>query len=123
MDLGLAQLVTDLSIYQYPADKKRTAATTAKMRSAESALDYFWESLDRVFLLKSGKRLMSFEGDKIASPQYTKNVSLEKQAIPSSQALKTDVQPSASIDFSYALAILEKRSESTIDRSQPTPAR
>ena len=37
-DLGLARFANDLSIYDHPSDKKRTVATTAKMRRAEAAL-------------------------------------------------------------------------------------
>ena len=120
-DLGLARLVMDLKIYDHPSDRKRTAATTAKMRSAEAALDFFWEEVDRAILSKSGKTLKDLERGLL--PQRDMERTPVWQEPARKTAPGTDYQPKAVLDTTYALALLEERSESTIDRSQPTPAR
>ena len=120
-DLGLARLVMDLRIYDYPSDRKRTAATTAKMRSAEAALDYFWEEVDHAILARTGKSLKDFEGQLL--PQRDKERTPVWEEPAPSKAPNAENQPAPDIDTAYALELLEERSESTIDRSQRTPAR
>ena len=120
-DLGLARLVMNLGIYEYPSDKKRTAATTAKMRSAEAALDYFWEEVDSAILSRTGKSLKDFEGQLLPRRDMERTSVWEEPA--SSKATKAEIQPTTDFDTISALALLEERSESTIDRSQSTPAR
>ena len=120
-DLGLARLVMDLKIYDHPSDKKRTAATTAKMRSAEAALDLFWEEVDRAIFPRIGKSLTDLEGGLLPQRDMERTPVWEEPA--PSKAPETGNRPTADIDTTYALALLDERSESTIGRSQPTPAR
>lgn len=119
--LGLARLVMDLRIYDHPSDRKRTAATTAKMRSAEAALDYFWDEVDRIILSRTGKGLKDFEGQMLPRRDMERTPIWEEPVL--SKASETEYEPTANIDTNYAWALLEERSESTVDRSQPTPAR
>ena len=41
--LQLVELITPLGKFAYPSEKRRTAASTAKMREAERHLDMFWQ--------------------------------------------------------------------------------
>ena len=48
---------TPLAKFNYPSDKRRTAATTEKMRKAESHLDEFWHHVDEHYVKQTGKTM------------------------------------------------------------------
>ncbi|KAL8758361.1 MAG: hypothetical protein Q9184_003950 [Pyrenodesmia sp. 2 TL-2023] len=119
---GLAPLVTDLRTFDYPSDKPRTAANTAKMRSAEYALKSLWEKVDERFVLKTGKTLKELGEGKIQhrdiqiTPPWTdpQHSTMERRGKDKSIE---------DLDVSLALTTLEERTESTIDPSKPSAAR
>lgn len=78
----LASTVKDLRLFDYPSDKTRTAATTAKMRSAEQALDHFWERVNQHFVSKTGKTLKELEEDKIVHRNIERNATVGRGQIP-----------------------------------------
>lgn len=114
---GFAPLVTDLQVFEYPSDKRRTAANTAKMRSAEHALDILWEKIDEHFVRETGKTLRELGKGKIQhrdiqrTPPWTDppQSTIERQGKDRS---------AEELDVLLALSTLEERTENTID---PTP--
>ncbi|KAL8895838.1 MAG: hypothetical protein Q9207_007989 [Kuettlingeria erythrocarpa] len=119
---GLAALVMDLRVFEYPSERTRTAVTTAKMRSAEQALDLFWEKLNQHFVRKTGKTLKELEANKVQyrdirrTPVWTDPRPLIKERGEGSKEKEN-------LDVSLALATLEERTESTIHSSKPSAVR
>ena len=54
-NLQLADVGIPLSKFNYPSNKRQTAATTEKMRKAESCLDEFWRHVDEHYVKQTGK--------------------------------------------------------------------
>ncbi|KAL8649796.1 MAG: hypothetical protein Q9210_004186 [Variospora velana] len=121
-DIGVAPLVMDLRAFDYPSDRKRTAATTAKMRGAEQALDNFWEALSQHFQRKTGKTLKELEGSNLQCRDIQRTPAWTELRHPGSEEHGDGAVPKA-FDVSHALATLEERTERTIDQSQPIEAR
>ncbi|KAL8918021.1 MAG: hypothetical protein Q9208_007619 [Pyrenodesmia sp. 3 TL-2023] len=119
---GLAAFVMDLRVFDYPSEKSRTAVNTAKMRSAEQALDLFWEKLNQHFVRKTGKTLKELEANKI---QYRdmQRTPVWTDPRPCVKESKEDGKNMENLDVSVALRALEERTESTIDPSEPSTVR
>ncbi|KAL8719542.1 MAG: hypothetical protein Q9225_003463 [Loekoesia sp. 1 TL-2023] len=118
---GLAPLVTDLRVFDYPSDKPRTAVTTAKMRSAEQALDNFWEALNQHFIRKTGKTLKELEDNRI----HYRDIQRTPEWIDPQPFVKGDRnkgKATEDFDASLALTILEERTRSTVEQFQPSVA-
>ena len=62
-DIVLWDLGTPLEKFKYPSEKRRTAATTEMMRTAEKNLDAFWHTVDEHFRRKTGKPLQELVSD------------------------------------------------------------
>lgn len=114
---GLALPVKDLRVFDYPSDKPRTATTTAKMRSAEQALDKFWDSLDQHFKFKTGKTLKEWEGDRIHYHDIQRTPEW-KDVRPLVKDERDEEKATQGLDVSLALTTLEERTESTIDQTK-----
>ena len=56
-NLQLAEVGTPLAKFNYPSDKRRTAATTGRMRQAEWHLDEFWRHVDEHYMQQTGKTM------------------------------------------------------------------
>ena len=56
--INLWDLGTPLEKFRYPSERRRTAATTEMMRSAERDLDAFWHTVDEHYKRKTGKTLL-----------------------------------------------------------------
>ncbi|KAI4138141.1 MAG: hypothetical protein L6R39_006941 [Caloplaca ligustica] len=119
---GLAPHVMDLRVFDYPSDKPRTAATTAKMRNAEQALENFWEKIDQHFIHKTGKTLKQLEENRVQYRNIQRTPPWEDPR-PLIQEGEHDRKLVGDLDTSLALATLQERTESTIDTSQALPAR
>jgi hypothetical protein len=57
IEADLYEVGMPLMKMRYPADRRRTAQTVARMREAENALDRFWEAADDYYARKTGKTL------------------------------------------------------------------
>ncbi|KAL8850842.1 MAG: hypothetical protein Q9221_004256 [Calogaya cf. arnoldii] len=116
---GLASLVMDLRKFDHPSHKHCTASSTAKLRSAENALDNLWEKLTQLSVRKTGKTLKALEGNRVnyrdlrRTPAWTEPKPFTE----------FNSQVSEDLDVALALATLEQRTECTIDQSQPSAAR
>lgn len=66
--LKLSDSGTPLTKFNYPSEKRRTAATTEKMRKAENNLDLFWSIVDEHYTRNTGKTLNELLAD-ILSPR------------------------------------------------------
>ncbi|KAL8925190.1 MAG: hypothetical protein Q9172_002344 [Xanthocarpia lactea] len=119
---GLAALVMDLRVFDYPSGKPRTAVTTAKMRSAEQALDLFWEKLDEHFVRKTGKTLKEHEANKIQYRDIQRTPAWTDPRASVSEREK-DGKDTEILDVLLALATLQERTESTIGPSEPSKVR
>ncbi|KAI4188880.1 MAG: hypothetical protein L6R41_001850 [Letrouitia leprolyta] len=86
----------DSRAFEYPSEKPRTATTTAKMRSAEQALDNFWDALDQHFKHKTGRTLKDLEGNRFQ---------------PSVGQPSDKGKIGKKLDISFALTTLEERTE------------
>ncbi|KAL8994276.1 MAG: hypothetical protein Q9169_005711 [Polycauliona sp. 2 TL-2023] len=117
--VGLGSLVMDLRIFDYPFHKPRTASSTAKLRSAENALDNLWNEVNQLFVRKTGKTLKSWEEGRI---NY-RDIRRTPAWIEPRSSTEWDSQVPEDLDVALALATLEQRTESTIDQSQPLGAR
>ncbi len=119
---GLAPLVTDLRVFDYPSDKPRTAVNTAKMRSAEHALDTLWEKVDERFVSRTGKTLKELGEGKL---QHRDVQRTPPWTDPQPAIIETQDKDRSREDLGVSLALntLEERTESTIDPSKPSPAR
>ncbi|KAL9035524.1 MAG: hypothetical protein Q9180_004816 [Flavoplaca navasiana] len=118
----LASLVHDLRVFDYPSDKPRTAANTAKMHRAEQALDHFWEQVDQHFARKTGKTLKELEENKILHRDIERTPEWEYLSTHSNEkAPISEVKCEA--DAALALLDLQERTESTVDKSQILDAR
>ena len=62
-NLRLAHVGTPLTKFNYPSDKRQTAATTKKMREAESHLDEFWRHIDGHYVKQTGKTMNEILSD------------------------------------------------------------
>ncbi|KAL8657742.1 MAG: hypothetical protein Q9226_001614 [Calogaya cf. arnoldii] len=116
---GLASLVMDLRKFDYPSHKHRTASSTAKLRSAENALDNLWEKLNQLFVRKTGKTLKALEGNRVNYHDLRRTPAWTEPR----PFTEFNSQVSEDLDVVLALATLEQRTESTIDKSQPSAAR
>ncbi|KAL8669226.1 MAG: hypothetical protein Q9168_006175 [Polycauliona sp. 1 TL-2023] len=116
---GLGSLVMDLRVFDYPSHKPRTASSTAKLRSAEDALDNLWQQIDQLFVCKTGKTLKSLEGKRI---NYC-DVRRTPAWIEPTTSTECNSQVPENVDVALALATLELRTESTVDRSQQLAVR
>ena len=115
---GIPSLATNLRVFDYPSDKPPTAANTAKMRSAEQALDDFWAKFNEYVLHQSGKSLMELEDGKIIIRDIQRT---PKWIEPDKESISANFVEN--MDVASALAELQLRSESTIDRTQPVAPR
>ncbi|KAI4253760.1 MAG: hypothetical protein L6R42_007460, partial [Xanthoria sp. 1 TBL-2021] len=108
----------DLRLFNYPSDKPRTAATTAKMRSAEQALDVFWEKLNEHFILKIGKSLQTLEVNYFQH----RDIQITPLWVPVEE-IRDDSKFADSVGIPGALATLVERTERTVEESKPLVAR
>lgn len=114
----LAPLVMDLRMFNYPSDKPRTAATTAKMRSAEQALDVFWEKLNEYFILKTGKSLQTLEVN------YFQHRDIQRTPLWAPvEEIRDHSKFADGVSIPGALATLVERTERTVEESKPLVAR
>lgn len=60
--------------FKYPSEKRRTAATTEKMREAEKDLDLFWHTVDSYYEQKTGKPLIQLMSS-LTSPRELERTS------------------------------------------------
>ncbi|KAL8886705.1 MAG: hypothetical protein Q9215_005623 [Flavoplaca cf. flavocitrina] len=118
----LASIVKDLRVFDYPSDKARTAASTAKMRSAEQRLDYFWEQVDQHFVRKTGSTLKELEQNRISHRDIERTPPWEEVESPVNKELLTRKDATGS-DTASALAKLEELTERTIWKSQTAEVR
>ena len=118
---GDAPLVTDLRVFEYPSDRPRTAANTAKMRSAEHALDILWEKVDERFVRKTRKTLKELGEGKIQHRDIQRTPSWTHPQLSVIERGNID-RSTEELDASRVLSILEERTESTIEFSKPSVA-
>lgn len=99
----------------YPIDKRRTAASTMQLRSAEHHLDAFWTKVDQHFLKHSGQTLQAhFEhitGSRELSrtPEWTEPLAIR------------GMNPSAFIDPWSHLTLVERTEATIAQDQQPAP--
>ncbi|KAL8784880.1 MAG: hypothetical protein Q9213_003693 [Squamulea squamosa] len=117
---GLASLVKNLNIFDYPSDKPRSAAATAKMRSAEQALDTFWEQVCEQFIRRTGKSLQTLEANTIQCRDIQRTPAWFPVEEGTSEVDTTQISDS---DWTQVLATLVERTERTIEESRPLDAR
>ncbi|KAL8765327.1 MAG: hypothetical protein Q9209_007553 [Squamulea sp. 1 TL-2023] len=115
---GLASLVKDLRVFDYPSDKPRSAASTAKMRSAEQALDTFWEQVNEQFVRRTGKSLQTLEANTIHYRDIQRT-----PAWISAEEGRSKVDTTQVSDWTHMLATLVERTERTIEQPQTLVAR
>ncbi|KAL8953999.1 MAG: hypothetical protein Q9222_000160 [Ikaeria aurantiellina] len=108
---NLGQIVTDLKVFEYPVDKPPTVANTAKMRSAEDALAQFWEHVEERFVQVSGKTLQQLLGNRIRFREVRRTPVSQHYSGTGAMHHRTELD----MDVSLALAILEQRSQSTVE--------
>lgn len=114
----LAPFVMDLRLFNYPSDKTRTAATTAKMRSAEQALDVFWEKMNEHFILKTGKSLQTLEVN------YFQHRDIQRTPLWAPvEEIRDDSKSADGVGTPGALATLVERTERTVEESKPLVTR
>ena len=70
--IPLVDKVTPLTKFEYPFSKRRTAATTQKMRHAEDALDSFWKSVDEHSQQQGGMTLHELLADILTPRQLNR---------------------------------------------------
>ncbi|KAL8668535.1 MAG: hypothetical protein Q9168_006839 [Polycauliona sp. 1 TL-2023] len=111
----LSSVVKDLRVFDYPSDKPRTAANTAKLRSAEQALDHFWEQVDSYFILHTGKSLIELDQISVlhrplerTPPWEVFNTSINQELLVSKGQSDSDAK--------LALATLEELTERTVEK-------
>ena len=66
-EIQLWDLGTPLEKFRYPSEKRRTAVTTERMRTAERDLDAFWHRVDEHYKCKTGKTLQELVSDVLPS--------------------------------------------------------
>ncbi|KAL8754103.1 MAG: hypothetical protein Q9199_004569 [Rusavskia elegans] len=119
---GFAPLVTDLQVFEYPSDKRRTAANTAKMRSAEHALDILWEKIDEHFVRETGETLKELGEGKIQHRDIQRTPPWTDLQQSTTERQGKD-RSAEKLDVSLALSTLEERTENTIDPTKPSAVR
>ncbi|KAI4236720.1 MAG: hypothetical protein L6R40_006064 [Gallowayella cf. fulva] len=114
----LEPLVESLRAFDYPVEKPRTAAITARLQSAERALDKLWAGLDELFIRKTCKSLEELGGNTFKYRNLQRTLDW---TVPYSE--KSDRKSTDDVDASLALILLEERTESTLVQSQVSGAR
>lgn len=109
-DSVFAALGTPLSKFNYPSDKRQTAASNEAMRSAEKYLDEFWAGVDGYFVRKTGSTFNCMIKEKITIRELYRTPAWEEPAYPAAPKRKSgDDMP-----VSLLAAALEERTERTI---------
>ncbi|KAL8992432.1 MAG: hypothetical protein Q9169_007108 [Polycauliona sp. 2 TL-2023] len=119
---GIGSYIRDLRLLDYPCDKPRTRANTAKMRSAEQALDDFWEQVDHHVKRQTGKTLKELEDNRLSRRPIERTPPWQEVNVPLNEALLPSKDTNVP-DAALALARLEMLTESTIAKGQISEAR
>ena len=111
----IVQYVIPLDKFNYPVNKRRTAATTRSMQQAERALDTFWYQLDAHCVHHGGKTLHQLFPDTIEERQILRTPDWSEPDIDQSSTNPTIVPPTLE-EHMEAWSFTEQRSERTEDR-------
>ncbi|KAL8919639.1 MAG: hypothetical protein Q9208_006671 [Pyrenodesmia sp. 3 TL-2023] len=115
MNTGLAEVGSPLEKFNYPANKRRTSATTQKMQQAEKSLDLFWSHVDDHCKRIAGKTVHQILSRILGERQLQRTpdwIEPDKKGPPKEGSTEVDTTSSQ-----LAALELESRTESTITTS------
>ncbi|KAL9018873.1 MAG: hypothetical protein Q9185_003844 [Variospora sp. 1 TL-2023] len=112
-DTKLAALGIPQGKFNYPSEKRRTAATTRAMQKAEKNLDVFWTYVDDYCKDETGKTIHGMLNGILKDRQLQRTPDwVEQDPKPQHSNNHSDLDPALS---QFAAIELQSRTESTID--------